>query len=424
MKAAGILCALWIGCWLRCSGQTNEPAAEYEYAAPTNRPAKPSRWLPYGPERIPEYVLRLLFEPLQWVPRAVDHGRVGGWGTSPLSPHSATWGVYPILGYNPAQGGFGGLGYFDEKWLGRPFLLRLEAEAATEDAQRVQAEFASPLWSGRLGLGASFDRDANTEFFGFGNASRRERRADYEAIAVRGWLAWQTPAFAGFRVRPAVVLHALTFDSDGGSEPPRLDKNFALATIPAFQDDPDLVELRAELGYESGWLPADSLFAVSFSETIGGSRFQTLSGGDFDFWKYWVAVGTRLQLGKPRRELRARLRLEATDADSGDQVPFVFLPTLGENAGLGGFARGRFVDDEAAVANFEYRFPAWATADGLVFCDLGRVFDDGDEFTLRQWRWAAGLGGEAEMPSKFILRVRIGFSEEGVQPVVLMTRRF
>lgn len=402
--------------------QTNE--MDYEYAAPTNLPPKPPAWLPYGAKGTPEQVLRALSSPLQWIPRAVDRARIEGWATSPLSAEEASSGIYPVLGFNRAEGGVFGIGYFDRNFLRADHLFRAEGLVGTEEVHGFMVSLAAPISISTVEVGASFQRDANSEFYGVGNQTRKSSEGNFERLDARGWLKWRQPLPANLEVGFGATLHALTFDSDGGSAQPRIHKIFALSSLAGFQEDPDWIELGASVSHSSTNHPNEWLSPVVFHEQAGFSRFETLSGGNFDFYKYWTTASGLVTLGKPRRELLVRLHWEEAQQDSGDAIPFVYLPALGESTGLSGFARDRFRDEAAAVANCEYRFPAWPTAQGFVFADLGRVFDGASDFRFRSWQWSAGFGGDILTPSLFHCQIRMGFSEEGVQPSILLTRKF
>ena len=420
IAVAGI--SILLRCGNCCLGQTTE--VDYEYVAPTNLPPKPPAWLPYGVKGIPEQILRILFAPMQWIPRAVDQARIEGWATSPLSAEEASSGFYPIAGFNRAQGGVFGAGYFDQRFLRPDQLLRTEGWAATGNAQRFLIALAVPVHSSTLEAGASFDRDANSEFYGFGNGTRKSREGAFEWIQGMGWAHWGQPLPANLRAGLGGTVHALTFDSDGGSADPRIHKLFSLSTVPGFKDDPDLLELEISVAHSATNRSVEALSPVVFREEAGFSRFETLSGGRFDFYKYWATASGMVTLGKPKRELHVRLHWEEAQPDRGDAVPFVFLPALGENTGLHGFARNRFRDDAAALANLEYRFPAWPMAQAIIFGGLGRVFDGGHDVSFRSWQWSAGLGCDVLTPSLFHFQCRVWFSEEGVQPTLFLTRKF
>src|ERR1051326_8008234 len=372
-------------CLCVCSlAQTNAP--DYEYSPSTRPPAKPSPWLPYGVAGVPEQVLRVICAPAEWAANKSERS-MSGWGTSPLSSEQPSSGFFPLLDYSTAQGAGLGVGYYDENFLAKSQLLRVEGTASTEDAERFSVSLSRPMPESRFELGASFNRDANSEFYGFGNRTEESDRTFFEWIEGRGWFAWKQPLPAGLEIEGTVALDALSFDADGGEDGPRIRKKFALSSVPGFQADPDLVEFTAALSHRFRPVPTNSPGTVAFSEQASFSWYQTLSGGDFDFLKYSLAANVTVPLGKPRRELRAQLHWEEARADGGNVTPCVFEPTLGENTGLRGFGRDRYRDQATALASFEYRFPTWAVSQGMVFYDVGRVFRGADHFGLESWRW-------------------------------------
>ena len=410
-----------LGC-AQAVAQTN--ACDYEYQPVASPPAKPSTVLPYGAAGLPEQFLRWIFEPAQWMARGLDRARLNGWGTSLLSAKKVSSGFFPLMGYRPAQGFAAGAGYFDDRFLGRSQSFEIYAEASTEDAQRGTLTLSIPFSSSRLELDAVSGRDGNSEFFGFGNRSSEKERSEFELLELTTRLRWQSALCCGLRLDLGLGLRSMWFDADGGSEQPRIDKRFPLGTIPGFQQDPSLFEITAALSHRFPTNATERTTRISFDEEIGVSRFETLSAGEFDFLSYWLEAAAQIPLGKPRRELHIRIRWDETVADGGNEVPFTLQPALGENSDLRGFAQNRFRGKASALTNLEYRFPTWPGAQGLVFYDLGRVFGGADGFNWDRWRWSAGLGAAIDTPSGFALKIQVGCSAEGVQPVIVMTRKF
>lgn len=114
------------------------------------------------------------------------------------------------------------------------------------------------------------------------------------------------------------------------------------------------------------------------------------------------------------RILVVRAAATFTDPMPNRQIPFYKLSTLGHVETIRGFQRGRFRDRDMVLASAEYRYPVWRYLDGLFFVDGGQVSPDLiDRFSIGDWRWTFGGGFRVWGVEGTIMRLEIGFSDDG-----------
>lgn len=106
---------------------------------------------------------------------------------------------------------------------------------------------------------------------------------------------------------------------------------------------------------------------------------------------------------------------DMTFHDSNQVVPFYMQPTLGGYSDLRGFRALRFYDENAVVANAEYRWEICTGFDMAVFGDAGEVFHRPSQFSLGLIQSDAGFGLRFNNQSNLVWRIDTGFGREGFQ---------
>jgi outer membrane protein assembly factor BamA len=125
-----------------------------------------------------------------------------------------------------------------------------------------------------------------------------------------------------------------------------------------------------------------------------------------------------------RRVIAVRGKLEMTDANSDQQIPFYLLPTVGGSEDLRGYQEFRFRDKDSLVFNLEYRWEAFSGLDMAVFGDAGNVFPTAGDIKLNKLKTSYGFGFRFNTEAAVFWRIDIGFSPEGVRPFVKFSHVF
>ncbi|MCW5977821.1 MAG: BamA/TamA family outer membrane protein [Bryobacteraceae bacterium] len=114
-----------------------------------------------------------------------------------------------------------------------------------------------------------------------------------------------------------------------------------------------------------------------------------------------------------KRVIAFRVRTELSYTRGGDRIPFYMQPTLGGPDDLRGYRAFRYYDNNATVANAEYRWEVSPMLDMAAFFDAGNVFERPGLIGFRDVRTAGGLGFRVKTRDAVVARLDLGASREG-----------
>jgi hypothetical protein len=118
---------------------------------------------------------------------------------------------------------------------------------------------------------------------------------------------------------------------------------------------------------------------------------ESLTGGDFSYWKYRVDLQQFVPLTKDRRNvLGLRGGIETNQPRDGNVVPFYDMPIIGSFSTVRGFANRRFTDNSALSVSADYRYRIWQSLDWGFFLDAGQVGNEIGDFGLNQFHYGYG----------------------------------
>jgi hypothetical protein len=185
---------------------------------------------------------------------------------------------------------------------------------------------------------------------------------------------------------------------------------------------PPLAGLNADPKYVHTWGTA----ALDWRESPGYSRSGTLlQAAVHDFraldeqpYSFRRVEGVAQQLipvlrGNMVFDLSARVW--STAPDSGHQVPFFLMPSLGGGNFLRGFRNYRFRDRHAILLTGEYRWYAQEYLDGVLFYETGKVAPTIGGLDLDHLERSYGVGLQLHSPRTTVLRLELARSREGLR---------
>jgi hypothetical protein len=117
--------------------------------------------------------------------------------------------------------------------------------------------------------------------------------------------------------------------------------------------------------------------------------------------------------------LRAAAVLSLTSGDH--EVPVYFMPSVGGNDSLRGFARDRFRDNHSLIFSVEHRWYVFRGLDMAIFGDAGKVVPRKGDLGFSDLEAGWGVGLRTRFRDTVIMRTDFAFSREGFQ--VLWTFR-
>ncbi len=143
------------------------------------------------------------------------------------------------------------------------------------------------------------------------------------------------------------------------------------------------------------------------------ATFADVLRGHYSFDRVDLEAQQYIPFFNHRRVIALRSRIQATQAYSGNQVPFYEQPTLGGPDDLRGFPAFRFYGNASFVNNAEYRWEVFSGLDMALFVDAGRVYDDWHQIGFRHLQTDAGFGFRFNVRNSVFMRIDAGFSGEG-----------
>ncbi len=361
-----------------------------------------------------------------------DNLPVPSWGKAVLDSFSKP--LHPIIGGVGSGGGVGvGVGYDspDEK----RWYQKSEAIVTIRRYWGFEGEIGHRSLSGRSQLGAfgAVRHLGRVDFFGLGPDSTFDQRTSFrlrETIAgTRGW----------YRLAPAIrlggsaAMYKPALGRGTNRAVPAIEELFPIAEIPGFAAEPTFGRYRgvAEFRHPA---PPDPDTAPEEGAVRGAYQLAFEAVRDYDTGRYNFH---RLELEAQQRfrgiTQNQRLTLHGLVAttNSGSEVPFYMLYTLGgggglksfrpgmlgtdgTNATLRGFRNFRFRDRNLVLMQAEYRIPLHRRVHTTVFVDAGQVAPRTSEL-FSDIRQNVGFSLSYMRGEKTVGRMDVGFGGgEGV----------
>lgn len=318
-------------------------------------------------------------------------------------------GLHWKLGSLTTGSGFAyGGGYRNRRLFDGRGAATVWAAASLKRYWAMEGRFAlTDLAGGHLTLEAfarhsDYPREA---FFGLGPESRRSDHTSFDLrmtraggrAGVRPWRPLTIGGDAEF-LRPRVR---------NGADPkvPPIHALFEGQAAPGLGTEVEFVRtgVFAELDYRQprnarrgGWYRFDA------------SRYQA-RGGPYDFTRVEADVRQYVSAFAERRVLALRLLASTSTADTGSQVPFYLMPSLGGHDSLRGFRDYRFRGPHALLAQAEYRYEIWSGFDAALFYDAGKVAGTRRDLNFKRLETDYGIGFRFNTDNGVIFRVDAGF---------------
>ena len=250
------------------------------------------------------------------------------------------------------------------------------------------------------------------QFYGLGPDSRQEDRTDF--LLEDGTF----DVVAGYhynRLGVAARLGFLGTNTAPGSDDdfPDTQDRFDDTSVPGLGEQPDFIRLNSAIYLDYRDNPGNphkgGLLGFSFA------RFDARRNAKFDFNRLSFDARGYLPLASRQRVLALRLFASRDNADSGNEVPFYLMRTLGGNQMLRAFREFRFRDSRLLYVSAEYRWEAWPALEFAIFYDAGKVFPRGEDFNFKGLRNSVGGGIRFKAAGRTLFRLDVGDGSEGTR---------
>ena len=261
----------------------------------------------------------------------------------------------------------------------------------------------------------SFDFTHNNapqeDFYGAGSDSKESNRTNYRLETT------EYSARAG--VRPIgkleVGVRAGVLNTNVGHG---TDSRFASVEEVFSPNDAPGVDYQPHYKYAGGFASLDFRDSSLNPRSGGNYRVEGRYYLDRDQRRYsfrhWrMEVQQYFPFFNERRVIAFRGKVELTDSNSDQNVPFYMMPVLGGSDDLRGYGEFRFQDRNSVVANLEYRWEGFSGLDFAVFGDAGDVFHEARDINLAHLKTSYGFGLRFNTARSVFLRIDFGFGGEG-----------
>ncbi|WP_242916943.1 BamA/TamA family outer membrane protein [Pontibacter liquoris] len=144
-------------------------------------------------------------------------------------------------------------------------------------------------------------------------------------------------------------------------------------------------------------------------------------GGDFNYQNLNLNFSKFLEL-RPARVLAFNTVINLNKG----QVPIMRLSAAGGDKILRGYARNRFLDDNFAGTQAEYRFPLYRRLGLAAFAGIGDVFHNVSDvhFSTLKYSVGSGLRYALNAEQKLNLRFDLGYGSQGANFYVVIGEAF
>jgi len=318
-----------------------------------------------------------------------------------LSPVRA-WKVVPILSYSSSSGVLlGGVVNHNMVPPFNPFGFSTMSYVYTDGSVSVTPRALFSLGRGLASVSASFNKNREQKFYGWGNGGSHEEYATYASEDAEFRFSYSfSPLPRTMLTLGAQSSHTTVYDR---------------SATPLWNDCPtDL--------YGSLWTAGPHAGARVETPWPGylDANFRAHAGDGIFSWGYDVSAAFFAPVAPGTTPC---LRIKADRHVNTEETAFPLRPTLGGNTGLRGYGDGRFSGEWSLLANLEVRQKIFTyridennsiSLDLVLFGDAGQVADEVDEFRWERNHLDGGLGARISLPGGGTLRADFALSPEGL----------
>lgn len=318
------------------------------------------------------------------------------------------FGFHPLVGGMQTGSGFA----LGTSW--SRGIVETSAQVSFKGYQKYGVSLsAPPLMNNRVSarLRAEYRNYSQERFFGVGQDSRKEDRADYRLEDYT--IAGDVVVHVTNNVRAGGTVGWIeTHIGEGtGTRIPSLSSMSYVSGLSAFDKQPRYVETGAFVDMDYRDEPGNPRAGAQY--TARWSSFHDRDFGEYGFNRIDIEIQQYFPFFNQRRVIALRVKTALTETSDGQQVPFYMLPSLGGSQDLRGFSELRFRDNNMVVFNAEYRWEAFSGLDMALFGDAGQVASRISDFDFGAMKTAAGIGFRFNTAKKVFARVDVAFSQEG-----------
>jgi outer membrane protein assembly factor BamA len=367
----------------------------------------------FGPADVPQPAQ---IQKAQSAPGPLTRGYI--WAETRIDGASPpTDGFFPEFGGIIPGGGISlGPGY-RHRLFGDRAIVSASAAVSPRRYTMMRSEIAWPqLLRHRLSVGAQVKYQDFTQinFFGIGEDSLKSDRTDYRLRDL------DTLAFGTMRLKRwlsvtgrAGLLQRLAIDRGFSTLHPSTDDRFDEIAAPGLTQQPDYV--HADMAVDVNTLDRPGYPSSGGRYRASVALFHDRDLARYSFRRFEADAAQYVPLGRSVLAFRGRVDVSQTETDQ--RVPFYLLPSLGGSSSLRGYLDYRFRDRDLLLMDAEYRWPILRRVDAAVFYDAGSVAP-ASNLLSRQFHTDYGAGLRLHSATRMLVRLDVARSAEGTRALV------
>jgi len=198
---------------------------------------------------------------------------------------------------------------------------------------------------------------------------------------------------------------------DDGS--PSIEQVFTPAQAPGLFEDTDFLRTGAAFTIDLSDFPLGPRVGGLYTFTY--EKFSDRKLDRFSFSQWAVDLRQFVPIVDGARGIAVRLVATGATPDTGNEVPYYYMPTLGGAYMVRELANYRFRDRHVAFTNIEYRYELNAFMTGVAFYDAGTVAPTMKALSLRNLQWDYGFGVRFGFMGATTMRTELAFGREGMR---------
>ena len=290
----------------------------------------------------------------------------------------------------------------------------LSASYSFRGYRRIDGSITVPELGGRpleLRAGVRYRDLPRERFYGLGPSAANTDRTSFWLRDIDYTAAVSGPV--GDRLRAGMETGYLDHALSAGTydRAPSLEQRFPDLSAPGLLAEPDFLHSTLFLELDTTDAPGYPRDGGHYRATAG--RFLDVGADGFTFNRFTGSALHHFPFFNKRRVIVLRGYIVMSQPDSGGEVPFYLMPTLGGSSDLRGYDLARFRDRHALLLGAEYRWEVFAALDMSLFVDAGKVAHQIRDLGLNDLRVTPGIGFRVNGMDKLMIRFDIARGGDG-----------
>jgi Omp85 superfamily domain len=248
-------------------------------------------------------------------------------------------------------------------------------------------------------------------FYGIGNDSIKDERVNYGLRSLEVSAATTLTPVPWYRIGAGISSRQIE-NREGVGRHPSIESRHSPLTAPGLFAEPRYRQATVFTAIDwresPGYTRRGGLYAIALDEFRDRDDVFTFRVLEADLRQY-------IPLLKEHWVIAVRALVQTTDVDSGQEIPYYLLPSLGGANSLRGYGDFRFQDNHLLLLSAEYRWLPSRVVDMAIFVDSGKVTAERRDLDLNGLKTSYGIGIRFHGPTFTPLRVDLARGDDGIR---------